>query len=141
LKWIPIFGWAMIAGGHFFVDRRNYTRALKSLEKAKLSMAKNPRSVIIYPEGTRSLDGKVKPFKKGGLVMAMQMGIPVVPIALCGTGNVLKKKGFTLNRQAIELRIGNPIKTQNLDTDNRNQFVEDVRQEVIALKVKWENAT
>jgi len=141
LKWIPIFGWAMMAGGHFFVDRRNYTRALKSLEKAKLSMAKNPRSVIIYPEGTRSLDGKVKPFKKGGLVMAMQMGIPVVPIALCGTGNVLKKKGFTLNRQAIELRIGNPIKTQNLDTDNRNQFVEDVRQEVIALKAKWENAT
>jgi len=53
----------------------------------------------------------------------------------------LKKKGFTLNRQAIELRIGNPIKTQNLDTDNRNQFVEDVRQEVIALKAKWENAT
>lgn len=141
LKWIPIFGWAMMAGGHFFVDRRNYTRALKSLEKAKLSMAKNPRSVIIYPEGTRSLDGKVKPFKKGGLVMAMQMGIPVVPIALCGTGNVLKKKGFTLNRQAIELRIGNPIETQNLDTDNRNQFVEDVRQEVIALKAKRENAT
>ena len=141
LKWIPIFGWAMMAGGHFFVDRRNFTRALKSLEKAKLSMAKNPRSVIIYPEGTRSLDGKVKPFKKGGLVMAMQMGVPVVPIALCGTGNVLKKKGFALNRQAIELRIGNPIETQNLSTDNRNQFVEDVRQEVIALKARWENAT
>ena len=141
LKWIPIFGWAMMAGGHFFVDRRNFTRALKSLEKAKLSMAKNPRSVIIYPEGTRSLDGKVKPFKKGGLVMAMQMGVPVVPIALCGTGNVLKKKGLALNRQAIELRIGNPIETQNLSTDNRNQFVEDVRQEVIALKARWENAT
>ena len=141
LKWIPIFGWAMVAGGHFFVDRRNHARALKSLEKAKLSMAKNPRSVIIYPEGTRSLDWKVKPFKKGGLVMAMQMGVPVVPIALCGTGNVLKKKGLTLNRQTIELRIGNPIETQNLGSGNRNQFVEDVRQEVIALKAKWENAT
>ena len=136
LKWIPIFGWAMIAGGHFFVDRKNHTRALKSLEKAKSSMAKNPRSIIIYPEGTRSLDGKVKPFKKGGLVMAMQMGVPVVPIALCGTRDVLKKKGLTLNRKAIELRIGNPIETQNLGSENRNQFVEDVRQEVIALKAR-----
>jgi hypothetical protein len=69
------------------------------------------------------------------------MGVSVVPIALCGTGNVLKKKGLALNRQAIELRIGNPIETQNLGSENRNQFVEDVRQEVIALKSRWENAT
>ncbi len=96
LKWIPIFGWAMMAGGHFFVDRRNYKQAMKSLEKAKKSMAKNPRSIILYPEGTRSMNGEIMPFKKGGLIWALKMGVPVVPLALCGTRGTLKKNHWYL---------------------------------------------
>ncbi|MBC8346333.1 MAG: 1-acyl-sn-glycerol-3-phosphate acyltransferase [Candidatus Marinimicrobia bacterium] len=140
LKRIPIFGWAMMAGGHFFVDRTNHSKALNSLDKAKASMVKNPRSIIIYPEGTRSINGEIKPFKKGGLIMALQMGIPVVPIALCGTRNALGKKGLVLRGQTLELRIGKPILTQHIQYEDRRQFVMDVRQEVVALKKKWHHA-
>ena len=137
LKWIPIFGWAMLAGGHFFVDRRKHTKALNSLEKARNSMAKNPRSIIIFPEGTRSINGEVKPFKKGGLVLALRMGMPVVPIALCGTGNAMRKKGLTLNRQTLELRIGEPISTKNINYENRNQFVSNVRKKGCGFTRTW----
>ncbi|MEA1882346.1 MAG: lysophospholipid acyltransferase family protein [Candidatus Marinimicrobia bacterium] len=140
LKWMPIFGWAMMAGGHFFVDRRKHKKALNSLEKAKSSMTKNPRSIIIFPEGTRSLDGEIKPFKKGGLILALRMGVPVVPIALCGTGNAMKKKGLTLKNQTLELRIGEPIQTRNINFDERNQFVADVREKVVVLRDHYRHA-
>ena len=134
LKRIPIFGWSMMAGGHFFVDRKNKKTALKSLENAKVSMLKNPRSIIIYPEGTRSNDGSIKPFKKGGLVLAIDMDLPVVPVALCGTRECLGEKKFRLQKNTIEMRIGRPIETNKLGYEDRNQFVETIRDEVVRLK-------
>ena len=109
----------MIAGGHFFVDRSNHNKSIKSLNKAKESMEKNPRSIIIYPEGTRSIDGLIKPFKKGGLIMAMNMGVPVVPIAMCGTREVMQKKGLRLSKYPLELRIGRPIETSEIEYEKR----------------------
>ena len=134
LKRIPIFGWSMMAGGHFFVDRKNRKRAMKSLENAKTSMLKNPRSIIIYPEGTRSNDGSIGPFKKGGLVLAIDMDLPVVPVALCGTRECLGEKKFRLQKNTIEMRIGKPIETNTLGYEDRNQFVETIRDEVVRLK-------
>ena len=136
LKRIPIFGWSMIAGGHFFVDRKNKIKALKSLSIAKKSMAKNPRSIIIYPEGTRSKDGEIGLFKKGGFVLAMEMNLPVVPIALCGTFESFGKNKMTLNKNNLELRIGKPFQTSSLSYEDRNSFVNSVRNEVIQLKSK-----
>ena len=138
LKRIPIFGWSMMAGGHFFVDRKNKKTALKSLENAKVSMLKNPRSIIIYPEGTRSNDGSIKPFKKGGLVLAIDMDLPVVPVALCATSECLGDKKFTLKNNTIEMRIGKPMETNALEYEDRNKFVENVRNEVVRLKSKWD---
>ena len=139
LKRIPIFGWSMMAGGHFFVDRKNRKRAMKSLENAKTSMLKNPRSIIIYPEGTRSNDGSIGPFKKGGLVLAIDMDLPVVPVALCGTRECMGDEKFTLNNNTtIEMRIGKPIETNALGYEDRNKFVENVRDEVVRLKSKWD---
>ena len=138
LKRIPIFGWSMMAGGHFFVDRKNSKRALKSLEHAKTSILNNPRSIIIYPEGSRSNDGYIKPFKKGGIVLAIDMNLPVVPVALCGTRKCLGDKKFTLNNNTIEMRIGKPIETNVLGYEDRNKFVENVRDEVVRLKSKWD---
>ena len=134
LKYIPIFGWAMMAGGHFFVDRQNHKKAIQSLDRAKKSMIKNPRSIIIYPEGTRSSDGSILPFKKGGLIMALKMGVPVVPIAIIGTRESMQKKRLSLNKQPLELRIGEPIKTSEIDYKKRNEFVNQVRNAVVTLK-------
>ena len=126
----------MIAGRHFFVDRSNHNKSIKSLNKAKESMKKTPRSIIIYPEGTRSIDGSIKSFKKGGLVMAMNMGIPVVPVAMCGTREAMKK-GLKLSRYPLELRIGKPIETSEIKYEQRNEFIAEVRNSVIRLKSEW----
>ena len=139
LKRIPIFGWSMMAGGHFFVDRKNRKRAMKSLENAKTSMLKNPRSIIIYPEGTRSNDGSIGPFKKGGLILAIDMDLPVVPVALCGTRECMGDEKFTLKKTTIEMRIGEPLETHGLGYQDRNQLAENVRGEVLRLKSEWEH--
>ena len=118
LKRIPIFGWSMMAGGHFFVDRKNKNSALKSLDSAKSSMANNPRSIIIYPEGTRSNNGSIRQFKKGGLVLAINMDLPVVPVALCGTRECLGEKKYKLKKNTIEMRIGKPIKKHTISNEN-----------------------
>ena len=127
----------MIAGGHFFVDRSNHKKSMESLDKAKNSMKKTPRSIILYPEGTRSIDGSIQSFKKGGLVMAMNMGVPVVPIAMCGTREAMQKKGLKLSKYALELRIGKPIETSGIKYEQRNEFVNEVRNSVIRLKSEW----
>ena len=132
LKNIPFLGWAMQAAGHIFVDRKNHTRALESMKKAKHSMSRNPRSVIIFPEGTRSSDGEILPFKKGGLVLAMNLDMEVVPVGIIGTRTLIKNK-FSSSDDTLELKIGKPIKTTSLDYENRNSLAENVRNEVVKL--------
>ena len=132
LKNIPFLGWAMRAAGHIFVDRRNHARALESMNKAKMSMARNPRSVIIFPEGTRSKNGEVLPFKKGGLVLAINLDMEVVPVGIKGTRLLLENK-FTSNDDKLILKIGRPIKTSSLNYEDRNILAENVRNQVVEL--------
>lgn len=137
LKWIPIFGWAMQAAKHIFVDRKNHARALKSLEQAAISLQKNPRSILLFPEGTRSKDGKIHKFKKGGLLLAIKTQLPVVPMALCGTGDVALKGELKLKSKEIKLRLGRPIDTNGMEYKNRNELTESVYQEVVRLKNEY----
>jgi 1-acyl-sn-glycerol-3-phosphate acyltransferase len=134
LKKIPIFGWAMALAGHIFVDRSNHEKALESLQRAVESLRKHPRSILLFPEGTRSTDGRVHRFKKGGLLVALEANLPVVPMACCGTGQALKKHSLSLGGNQLELRIGSPILPQNYSYETRQAFVDHVREAVIALK-------
>ena len=136
LSRIPFFGWSMIAGGHFFVDRSNHKKAMRSIEKARISMNKNPRSVFIFPEGTRSLDGKVGRFKKGGLKLAIDLGIPIVPVGIVGTNQFQSNLKKGLNIGNIELNIGKPIQTKKIKEKELLSFVEELRKKVILLKAK-----
>src|SRR5262245_41686488 len=81
---IPLFGWAMWAGRFIFIDRGNAVAARRSIEEAKRRI-KGGECVLIFPEGTRSRDGRLGPFKKGGFHLAIESGAPVVPVALLGT--------------------------------------------------------
>ena len=132
LKNIPFLGWAMQAAGHIFVNRKNHVSALKSMEKAKESMSQNPRSVIIFPEGTRSKDGQILPFKKGGLILAMNLKMEVVPLGIIGTRTLIQNK-FSSRNDTLKLIIGKPIKTSSLNYVDRNTFVKSVRSEVVKL--------
>ena len=136
LSRIPFFGWSMIAGGHFFVDRSNHKKAMRSIEKARISMNKNPRSVFLFPEGTRSLDGKVGRFKKGGLKLAIDLGVPIVPIGIVGTNQFQSNLKKGLNTGNIELNIGKPIQTKKIKEKELLSFVEELRKKVILLKAK-----
>ncbi|NQV38842.1 MAG: 1-acyl-sn-glycerol-3-phosphate acyltransferase [Candidatus Marinimicrobia bacterium] len=139
LRKIPFFGWAMRAGKHIFVNRKDHEKARASLKEAKLSLKNNPRSILLFPEGTRSLDGKIHTFKKGGLALAIETGIPVVPIAMCGTSEVVTKGTWNINPRPIELRVGKPIQTESLEIKDRKLFTEQVRQSVIDLKEVWKS--
>ena len=102
------------------------------MDKAKKSMSKNPRSVIIFPEGTRSENAKILPFKKGGLVLAINLDIQVVPVGIVGTGSLVKDK-FSSSKNSLKLIFGKPIKTKNLTYDDRNVFAFNLRKEVARL--------
>ena len=137
-KWIPIFGWAMQAAKHIFIDRNNHTKALASLKNAALSIKKNPRSILLFPEGTRSNDGKIHQFKKGGLLLAIETQLPIVPMALCGTSDVAVKGAKTLKSAHVELRIGKPIETKGMTYDDRDKLTDNVYKKVVQLKTEWE---
>ena len=134
LKKIPILGWAMIRARHIFVDRRNHRSALKSLEKGAASLRKHPRSVLIFPEGTRSTDGQVHRFKRGGVGVALDLGIPVVPTAICGTGDILARRSLKIKRAEIELRLGAPIDTREWSEKSKGEFTDYLREKVVSLK-------
>jgi len=138
LRKIPFFGWGMIMARHIFIDRQNHKKAMESLAKARRSLKRNPRSLLLFPEGTRSVDGQVHQFKKGGLGLALDLGLPVVPMAVCGTARVAGKGSWRLTPAPVELRIGVPIETDELKDMNKKDFAEQVRQAVIQLKTVWQ---
>jgi 1-acyl-sn-glycerol-3-phosphate acyltransferase len=138
LRKIPFFGWGMIMARHIFIDRQNHKKAMESLAKAKRSLQRNPRSLLLFPEGTRSVDGQVHQFKKGGLGLALDLGLPVVPMAVCGTAKVAGKGSWRLTPAPVELRVGLPIETKPLQGLDKKEFAERVRQEVIRLKNAWQ---
>ena len=107
------------------------------MEKARKSLVRKPRSILIFPEGTRSLDGDIQPFKKGGIIFAINSGLPIVPMACCGTFDVLVKGSKNFNPKPLELRFAQPIKTKQDDMDQRNRITEQAQNEVERLKNEW----
>ena len=107
---IPFLGRSMKRLGYISIDRENLRNALKSVKKST-ELIKNKTSILIFPEGTRSLDGKLLSFKKGGLNMFLkQGGITVLPVAIKGTVNILRKNSFSVRPcQKVELHILKPI--------------------------------
>lgn len=137
LKKIPIMGWAMARAKHIFVDRRDFRRALDALIEARESLRKFPRSILIFPEGTRTQDGRIQRFKKGGLGLAIDLGMPVVPVAVCGTAKVLPPRSLYVKKGEVELRVGHPIDTEPWRDRDRGEFSDVVRGKVVELKNEW----
>ena len=134
LKWIPFLGWAMQAAGHVFVDRRDHEKAMFSIAEIKNSLIKNPRSILIFPEGSRTKDGKVNQFKTGGLSIGISTKIPIVPIAINGTFESLSKHSKKFVNKLLIINIGSPIDTRKYSSDNRKELSKIVNSEVKKLK-------
>jgi 1-acyl-sn-glycerol-3-phosphate acyltransferase len=110
---IPIFGEAAHQAGFIAVDRSNRTQAMKSLEVAKETIA-NGVHVWIAPEGTRSRTGELLPFKKGGFTLALEAGLPVLPITISGTKNALHANDVRSVRGAkVHVTISAPLQAND----------------------------
>ncbi len=126
---IPIFGRAMRKAGYISIDRYNRESAIKSL-KVAANKIKNGVSVLIFPEGTRSRDGDILPFKKGGFVLAIDSGVPIVPVVITGTRSIMTKGKFRVNAGQVNMVIHKPIDTSAYTRDTKIALMEDVRRAI-----------
>lgn len=130
LKWVPFIGWYLAAGKHIFVDRSNRQRAIASLAKAA-ERIRGGTSIFIFPEGTRSPDLRVQPFKKGPFALALQAGVPVVPITLEGSGKLMPKNSWVITPGPIRMRIGKPLDVTPFQPNDREGLARAVRNVII----------
>ena len=129
LTWIPFFGWALVAGGHVILDRRDRVRSIESLKRAAVRVAAGT-SVIVFPEGTRSTSGVLGEFKSGGFHLAMEAGVPIVPISVSGSNRITPKGSLRIESGRLKVHYGEPIETADLDLAGRNQLKESVREAI-----------
>jgi 1-acyl-sn-glycerol-3-phosphate acyltransferase len=129
---VPIWGAAMKRAGYIPVDRSRGRQALKSLDEAAKRIA-DGTSVIIFPEGTRSLNGKLQPFKAGGMVLAIKAGVEIVPVAISGTYEILPKGRLRLQPGNVLIRIGKPIPTGDYRTNQKHELALRLQKDVAGL--------
>jgi 1-acyl-sn-glycerol-3-phosphate acyltransferase len=130
---IPIFGRAWRSCGHISVDRSDRSQAVASIEEAGTKIRERRLAVIFFPEGTRSLDGRLQEFKKGAFVLAIQTGVPVVPMAILGSRAVMPKGSFRIRSGTIRIRVGEPIPVAGLRMSERDGLLREGRARVAAL--------
>jgi 1-acyl-sn-glycerol-3-phosphate acyltransferase len=129
---IPLFGWVMWAGRFIFIDRQNAAAARRSIEEAGRRI-RGGCSVLIFPEGTRTRDGQMGPFKKGGFHLAMEAGVPIVPIALRGTRALMPRGSLRVLSGTVSVIIGSPIPTAGLSIEERPALIESVRDAIARM--------
>jgi len=134
LKKIPIFKSILDRAGFVFVDRQNNDNAVNSMNILINDISSEPRSVGIFPEGTRSRDGVLKKFKKGAAVMAINTRIPVIPVYISGSYEWSKKSFFDLTRSIIKFQFSEPIDSKNFSYEQRQSFTDLIRSKVEGMK-------
>ena len=127
---IPIFGWGMRAGGIIEIDRSNHKKALETLQKAEEIIKSNKLSILAFPEGTRSVNGKIHPFKKGPVILAINTGLPVLPVSISGTRKILPKGKIKIRFGRVKVVIHQPIITENLSLQDRHELAEQVHKTI-----------
>ena len=134
LRRIPIFGLGCERMGHIYIDRGDSHQARESLKVAGEKI-RNGASVVFFPEGTRSLDGKLLPFKKGGFVIAIESRVPILPITGIGSRAILPKGSLAIRPGTIDLIIHPPIDVTGYTQENKEELMEKVRN-VIASRIE-----
>ena len=105
---IPVFGRALARTGSIPIDRKNFIRAMRSIDDAARRIREG-KSVMTVPEGTRSMDDQVHPFKKGVFHLALKAGVPIVPVTIVGSGEIMPKKSLRVHPGHVTLVIDRPI--------------------------------
>lgn len=111
---VPFFGWAMKYGSYVIIDRAHAKDAMKSLEKAAEKISEG-QSVLLFAEGTRTMTGKLQPFKRGAFTLAVKTGVPVVPVAINNTFGILPKGSKNVRPRDITIVLDKPIAVPESD--------------------------
>ena len=122
---IPFLGWHLQRTGHLLVDRRNPG---PDIVRKMARLVREARSLIVFPEGTRSVDGAVARFKKGTFLVAVDAQLPVAPVSIAGSRHVMKKGRLMVCPGEVQLTIHDPLTTSGLTRANVVEFAERVRQ-------------
>ncbi len=132
----PIFGEAMRRAEYIEIDRQNREKALKSLDEAALQVKKG-KSLMTFPEGTRSRDGKIRPFKKGLFYLAIQSGVPIIPFSIVGSREIMPRRSLKVSPRKVTIVIDKPIDVRNYTLDNRDDLVKEVRDVIVENFYKY----
>jgi len=131
VKWMVPIGWAAMMAGTIFIDRSNRDRAIQSLHQAALEI-QSGKSVILFPEGTRTRTGDLQPFKKGGFALAQEANVPIVPLAAAGGYDMLPSGTIWIRPGRYVVVFGAPVHPRDFET--RDAFMQEVRVRIAALR-------
>jgi 1-acyl-sn-glycerol-3-phosphate acyltransferase len=131
LSRIPVFGWVLLACGQIGIDRTDPEKSRTALLEGFSGLSGN-NSVMIYPEGTRSRDGKLQPLKKGGFWMAVQAGLPIVPVRVSGTREIVAAESLRIRPGNVLVELFPPIPTKGLAMADLPDLMRRVREAMLS---------
>jgi 1-acyl-sn-glycerol-3-phosphate acyltransferase len=129
---IPLFGAAMRRAGYIGIARGDPRKAIKSMNEAAEKI-RNGTSVVMFPEGTRSADGRLQVFKRGGFNLAIRSGCDIVPVAIVDSHLIVPKGSLRINRGSFDIHFGDPISVKEHTRKTANQLMDQVRQAMEGL--------
>jgi len=133
---IPLLGGAMRAVGHIPIDRAARKKAFEAYDEAARTIRKGTSSILVFPEGTRSRTGELLPFKNAPFGLAIAAQVPIVPVYVHHTFEILPKGAWRLRPRPIRLLAAPPIMTTGLRPDDRERLRDQVRAAMVALQSK-----
>jgi 1-acyl-sn-glycerol-3-phosphate acyltransferase len=137
----PVLGWIMTTAGFVPVDRKAGGAGVRSIERAVRAMREKGHSFLIFPEGTRSLDGKLGRFHRGGFFLAIGAGAPIVPVTIRGTFALMPKRRFGAKRGTVRVEFHDPVPVEGCSVDNMDGLVEKVRDAIGGQALTFNNKT
>jgi 1-acyl-sn-glycerol-3-phosphate acyltransferase len=132
LRKLPVLVRAFDLAGFVPLERRNREQSMPAIERAAAALREG-NSFLVFPEGTRSRTGELLPFKKGGFLLALKAQAPIVPIAVKGARDAMRKGSLVIRPVTVRVRIGSPIETAGLSVDDRDDVIHTVRTRVADL--------
>ena len=132
LSRIPVVGSAWEKVGNIAIDRSDQQAAIDSLRRAD-ELIREGRTIIMFPEGTRSPTGEMGRFKKGAFVMAIKSQVPLLPVAVVGTRQIMKKGSWKMSSGTATVLVGHPIETEGLTLRDRNRLSRECREAIEGL--------
>jgi 1-acyl-sn-glycerol-3-phosphate acyltransferase len=129
---IPVLGWSMKRAGYISIDRSSPAKAKRTLMRA-VDRIKSGTSLVIFAEGTRGYDGHLQPLKRGAFQLAIASGVPVVPMAIKGTKEIMPKGSFTIRKGSIVIQLEKPIETVTYTKQAMPDLIERVSARITAM--------